>query len=90
MSESDPIGATHADGEARLRSSVENLADQLCLAVDGTFDFAVKVDVADETVQKLQMLVNFVVDAARRSLSELQAKVGELEAASGILSATTL
>src|SRR5919106_3248491 len=59
------------NGEA-LRSVINDLADQLCLAVDGRFDFTVHPAEADETVEKLGMLINFVLDAARRSLSELE------------------
>src|SRR5260370_31205209 len=55
-----------------LRSVIDDLADQLCLAVDGRFDFTVHPAVADETVEKLGMLTNFVLDAARRALSELE------------------
>ena len=55
-----------------LRSVIDDLADQLCLAVDGRFDFTVHPEVADETVEKLGMLINFVLDAARRALSELE------------------
>jgi len=69
----------------RLRAAIENLSDQLCPAVDGMFDIAVKVDSDDVTVGKLQMLVNFVIDAARRGLTELEAKVEELESASRAL-----
>jgi signal transduction histidine kinase len=57
-----------------LRSVINDLADQLCLAVDGRFDFTVHPAVADETVEKLGMLINFVLDAARRALSELEAR----------------
>ena len=56
--------------EERLRSAVDELANQLCQAVNGNFDFAVKVDIEDETAEKLQMLVNFVLDAARRKLTD--------------------
>jgi signal transduction histidine kinase len=60
------------DGGNSLRSVINDLADQLCLAVDGRFDFTVHPAVADETVEKLGMLINFVLDAARRALSELE------------------
>src|SRR5207237_4111524 len=61
-----------SNGSEALRSVINDLADQLCLAVDGRFDFTVHPAVADETVEKLGMLINFVLDAARRALSELE------------------
>jgi signal transduction histidine kinase/CheY-like chemotaxis protein len=71
MSSSGTCAAGDASG---LRRLIDALADQLCQAVDGQFDFTVKVDVQDETIEKLQMLVNFVLDAARRAVAELQAE----------------
>jgi PAS domain S-box-containing protein len=56
----------------QLRSVLNSMADQLCLAVDGQFDFTVKTDAQDDTIEKLQLLINFVLDAARRSVSELE------------------
>jgi len=50
------------------QSAINMIADQLCLAVDGQFDLLVKIESADETVQKLSMLTNFVIDSARRAL----------------------
>src|SRR5947209_12973533 len=61
-----------SNGSEALRSVINDLADQLCLAVDGRFDFTVHPAAADETVEKLGMLINFVLDAARRALSELE------------------
>jgi PAS domain S-box-containing protein len=63
----------------QLRSLIDALADQLCHAVDGQFDFTVKVDVQDETIEKLQMLINFVLGAASRSVAELKAQQQTLE-----------
>ena len=40
--------------------------------MDGNFDFTVRASVADETLDKLAMLINFVIEAARRALSELK------------------
>ncbi len=58
--------------EQPLRETVEQLADQLCLAVDGDLNFTVRVASNDRTAQKLQMLVNFVLDAARKAMSSLE------------------
>ncbi|KTD66116.1 ATP-binding response regulator [Legionella spiritensis] len=58
------------DSEIKLRSQIEHIANQLCLAVDGNFDFMVSQDDEDETIQKLSMLINFLIDSARRSVEE--------------------
>jgi signal transduction histidine kinase/ActR/RegA family two-component response regulator len=76
MSASETCAAADAHG---LRRLIDALADQLCQAVDGQFDFTVKVDVQDETIEKLQMLINFVLDAARRAVAELEAQRQALE-----------
>ena len=77
-------------GEQRLRSLIDQVADQLCQAVDGRFDFAVSVEGQDETIEKLQMLINSVLDAARRSLTEIEAKAHALEAKMQTLSNVNL
>lgn len=64
------------------RNRIENIANQLCVVVKGEFNFAIKIDEVDETLQKLCMLINFVLDAARRALSaeeEKNAKLMELD-----------
>ena len=48
--------------EASLRAAMNELADQLCVAVDGDFDFVVRASIDDETIEKLTMLINFAVD----------------------------
>jgi len=68
-----------SDETQEFRTAVEELADQLCVVVDGDFDFTLRVDVNDETAEKLQMLVNFVLDAARRRNSELQMTIQDLQ-----------
>ena len=68
--------------EGSLREGVEAIADQLCYAVDGRFDFTVHAPVEDESCHKLAMLVNFVLDAARRALADLEdrnARLAELD-----------
>jgi signal transduction histidine kinase len=52
---------------AELRAAIDELAYQLCLAVDGDFDFTVHTSIEDEAIEKLTMLINFVVDTARRA-----------------------
>ncbi|HEU4404334.1 MAG TPA: ATP-binding protein [Polyangiaceae bacterium] len=65
-------------GDSALRAAVNELADQLCQAVDGRFDFTVRSSVDDETAEKLAMLINFVLDAVRRGVSELEASNARL------------
>src|SRR5262245_4833367 len=69
-------------GELNLRSGIDDIASQLGISVDGQFDFTVRASLADETLDKLAMLINFVIEAARRSLSELKdrnARLAELD-----------
>ena len=65
--------------EAQLRSLIDDVANQLCVAVDGNFDFTVNVGSHDETIEKLGMLLNFVLDSARRSVQEVVAKRREID-----------
>src|SRR5262245_55196105 len=69
-------------GEMTLRAGIDDIASQLGITVDGNFDFTVRALMADETLDKLAMLINFVVEAARRALSELKdrnARLAELD-----------
>ncbi len=60
------------------RNQIENIADQLCLAVKGEFGFTIKIEDTDESIQKLCMLINFVLDSARRSLASIEEKNAKL------------
>ncbi|TDI53875.1 MAG: diguanylate cyclase, partial [Acidobacteria bacterium] len=77
-------------GEQQLRSLIDQLSDQLCQAVDGRFDFAVRVEGQDETIEKLQMLINFLLDAARRSVAQIEEEAHDLDAERQTLSAVNL
>src|SRR5262245_43467815 len=69
-------------GEMTLRAGIDDIASQLGITVDGNFDFTVRALMADETLDKLAMLINFVIEAARRALSELKdrnARLAELD-----------
>lgn len=57
-----------------LQKSIDEIADQLCLAVKGDFDFTIKINSQDESIQKLTMLVNFLVDTARRAVIDVRDK----------------
>ncbi len=69
MSSSDYF-ATDDVGE--LRKRIDEITDQLCVAVTGNFDFTVRAPVPDETLDKLAMLINFLMEASRRSLTTLK------------------
>ncbi len=64
--------------EPMLRALIEQIADQLCLTVGGRFDLLITIDGEDETAEKLQMLTNFVLATARRSIEEVQKVKDEL------------
>src|SRR5215813_13331021 len=69
-------------GEMTLRAGIDDIASQLGITVDGNFDFTVRALMADETLDKLAMLINFVIEAARRALTELKdrnARLAELD-----------
>ena len=80
-----PSSTTPSESGQTLRAAVDGIADQLCQAVDGKFDFRVEATVRDETVEKLQMLVNFVLDAARRSLIQLEEQAAAVSQANAEL-----
>ncbi len=65
------------DGD--FRQMIEEIADQLCLTIGGNFDHLVRVEGQDETVEKLQMVVNFVLATASRSIEEVQQAKAQLE-----------
>jgi signal transduction histidine kinase len=68
--------------EEALRSAIDDIANQLAVAVDGRFEFTVRAALPDESLDKLAMLINFVVEAARRALGDLQernARLAELD-----------
>src|SRR5262245_44871953 len=74
--------------EAALRWAVDDIANQLAVAVDGRFEFTVKAMLPDETLDKLAMLVNFVVETARRTLGTLEeknARLAELDRLKSVL-----
>ena len=62
-----------------FRKMIEEIADQLCLTVGGNFDHLVRIEGQDETVEKLQMVVNFVLATASRSIEEVKQAKAQLE-----------
>ena len=75
--DTDPADAPNSDH--RLRAEVEAIADQLCQAVDGRFDFKVSHSSCDPTIEKLQMLLNFMLDSMSRSVRTLEQQSTELQ-----------
>src|SRR5215468_6053015 len=62
-----------------FRRLVEKIADQLCLTVGGNFDHLIQVEAQDETIEKLEMVVNFVLATASRSIEEVKQAKAQLE-----------
>jgi len=60
--EDDPVRA--------LNAQIEEIAEQLSLAIDRTFGFAIDLKSQDPTIARLRVLVNIVLDAASQALSE--------------------
>ena len=73
---SDPVQESTAVSD--IRNAVNDVANQLGRAVDGDFNFVVASDSGYECIQKLSMLVNFVADAARRSIAQVRRQNEEM------------
>ena len=58
---------------------VEEISDQLCLTIGGNFNHLVRVEGHDDTVEKLEMVVNFVLATASRSIEEVKQAKAQLE-----------
>ena len=72
-----PAMASPVDAASDLRAGTEEICDQLCAVVTGDFGFRVETASQDETAQKLAMLSNFVLDAARRAVEATRvARIG--------------
>jgi transcriptional regulator with GAF, ATPase, and Fis domain len=71
---------THTgEGDDDFRRLVEKIADQLCLTIGGNFHHLIHVDAHDETIEKLEMVVNFVLATASRSIEEVKQAKAQLE-----------
>jgi transcriptional regulator with GAF, ATPase, and Fis domain len=62
-----------------LRRMVEEISNQLCLTIGGNFDHLVRVEGQDDTIEKLEMVVNFVLATASRSIEEVKQAKTQLE-----------
>lgn len=65
-------GGEHHNNLHLLKGEIERIADQLCYTVDGDFNLHIDTEFADESLQKLVLLVNFVLGNARRSVGLLE------------------
>src|SRR5215213_8933305 len=72
-----------------VTKAIDEIADQLGTAITGDFNFVVYNASEDRTVQKLAIMVNFLLETIRQALSdqdaqkhrELEALVAELQSA---------
>ena len=62
-----------------FRRRVEEISDQLCLTIGGNFNHLVRVDCNDDAIEKLEMVVNFVLATASRSIEEVKHAKAQLE-----------
>jgi transcriptional regulator with GAF, ATPase, and Fis domain len=65
--------------EEAFRRMVEEISDQLCQTIGGNFDHLVRVEGHDDTIEKLEMVVNFVLATASRSIEEVRHAKAQLE-----------
>lgn len=66
--------------EQSLHQSVDDVADQLAASITGDFDFVVKNPSSDKAVQKLIIMVNFMLETIRQAMNDKDAqKRRELE-----------
>ncbi len=74
-----PVAGSTADGAALL-AAVNDIADQMAAAVQGTFDFNVRTGSTAPVLQKLSLMLNFVLDSTRRNLEDVRKKNEQLGA----------
>jgi anti-anti-sigma factor len=70
-------GGPAADPAAAL-AAVNDIADQMTAAVQGTFDFSIRTESSAPELQKLSLMLNFLLDSTRRSLEEVREKNQQL------------
>lgn len=76
---SRPAAAPPPPGDAAaVLAAVNDVADQMTAAVQGTFDFTVRTDSSAPELQKLSLMLNFLLDSTRRSLDEVREKNQQL------------
>ena len=73
----------YTHGERSLRFALDDIANQLGATVDSRFDFTVKAVAPDETIDRLAMLINFVIETARRALADIHEKNNDYRSSTG-------
>ena len=71
--------APSAHDEEAFRWLIDQLANDLCRSVDGDFDYIIDIRSQDPVFQKLRMLVNATLDAARQGIASIQAEKVRIE-----------
>lgn len=64
-----------------LLNDLNAISDELSKAVTGNYDFVFRVQSQEPSMQKLCMMINFLVDTIRRSFEELEAEQEKLKEA---------
>jgi rsbT co-antagonist protein RsbR len=63
-----------------ILAAVNDIADQMSPAVQGKFDFGVRTESNAPVLQKLSLMLNFLLDSTRRNLEDVQEKNRQLAA----------
>ena len=61
-------------------AAVNAIADQMSAAVQGKFDFTIRTGSSAPVLQKLSLMLNFLLDSTRRNLEEVREKNQQLAA----------
>lgn len=70
---------------SEIITAIDELADQLCLAMNGNFDISVRTLSDNESLQKLGVLINFVLSEARKSIDQVSETRDQLQHLSEVL-----
>lgn len=68
------------DDPAAVLAAVNDIADQMTLSAQGKFDFVVRTGSNAPALQKLSLMLNFLIDSTRRNLEEVREKNQQLGA----------
>ncbi|MCP4599454.1 MAG: PAS domain-containing protein [Proteobacteria bacterium] len=66
-------------GDDQLRGAIDTISNSLCQAVDGDLDFCIDSTSGDKSVRKLEVLINFILKAARETINRLKTKAHDLD-----------
>lgn len=71
--------AENSSNEQEMRRIIASIGDQICDTLDNNFDIHVSVDTDEIQGQKLSVLVNFLLENVRRSISDMHTLTAQLE-----------